>query len=139
MRGDERWLVVEDPAGHRIGVPLAFVHRVETLSGLTTVPLAPESVLGIAEVGGRVVTVIEPRPAEPAEDPAARSPSSGAVMPEAALLLSGRFANIAVGVPAGSRISTTHGAGAGTTRLDEARLARLAGADPPDRDAEEST
>jgi len=125
VSSDDRWLVVERPDGHRLSVPLALVRRVETFASVTDVPLAPDGVLGIAEIGGRVLTLVDPRPFGPeAEEEPGRIVPVG-LMPQAALLLAGRFSNIAVSLPAGSRIRASRDAVPGGTRVDGESLVRL--------------
>ena len=48
-------------AGERFGIPVACVHTVFRVEGLTPVPLAPPAIAGLVNLRGRIVTAVSLR------------------------------------------------------------------------------
>lgn len=48
-------------AGERFGIPVACVHTVFRIEGLTPVPLAPAAIAGLVNLRGRIVTAVSLR------------------------------------------------------------------------------
>ena len=46
--------------GIGLALPMRLLHRVEVVDQVAAVPGAPDGLVGIAEVGGRIVTLLDP-------------------------------------------------------------------------------
>lgn len=119
-----RALRLATPEG-TLSLPAALVGRLEPIDAIVPVPRAPEGILGLAEVRGGVVALLDARPwLAPAAAPA---PSRGA-LPPSALILAPPHEHLALLVPAGSRFEPAGEAPVAAT-ADIARwLERLAAA-----------
>jgi hypothetical protein len=101
-------LLLRTDAG-ALQLPVGLLARVEPLDELVAVPRAPEGVAGLAEVGGRVVTLLDPAGWSGPVDAPGAGLAGGRGLPRSALLLAPPFGHLALLVPAGAALGPADG------------------------------
>lgn len=97
-------LVLATPDG-MVGIGLDLLGRLEPVGAVLAVPGAPASIAGVAEIRGRVVTLLDPFPwlleRQESSPHASERPGS---LPTSALIFAPPFEHLALLVPAGSTL-----------------------------------
>ncbi|UCF66168.1 MAG: hypothetical protein JSV80_10220 [Acidobacteriota bacterium] len=84
----------------RLRLPIEIVDRVETVGVLAPVPRAPRGLVGVAEIRGRAVTVLDPRWLA-GSSPLEREPPPAPDVRDSLLTLAPPFEHLALLLPSG--------------------------------------
>ena len=118
-----RWFLLQAPSGLQLALDVDLVGRIESIPAVVPVPGAPPGVVGLAELAGRPVTLLDPALCASA---ASLGQADGA--PRSALRLAAPHEHLALAKPPGATVRPLAGETdppAGAARVDAEALARV--------------